>query len=327
MRAILITLSSVFYAAAIFVAAAALMIPAGSPPPAPPAPPDHLLEESLDRIAREQAVNRELVADLNQTITVLQSELTGNRENDTIKELAREQAANRELVTNLNQTITALQRELAQDRESDTIGELTREQAASRELIADLRESITALQQEVKTDIDAGAAVVEAPTAPGNEKALVETGAESVGNLLPGEIPGGEVSAETAPGRVIAIIGGGLFESGKDVLTADLRSAVEKVVPVLILNPGHRVSIEGHADSRPIGRSLVEKYDDNRTLSLSRAKLIAGLIEKQGVSGEQITVIGYGDTRPLASNITVEGRAENRRVEIRLIPPAEEPGE
>ncbi len=69
----------------------------------------------------------------------------------------------------------------------------------------------------------------------------------------------------------------------------------------------------------------MDKYDDNRTLSLSRAKLIAGLIEEQGVSTGQITVIGYGATRPLASNITGEGRAENRRVEIRLIPPAEEP--
>ncbi len=289
MRAILITLSSVFYAAAIFVATAALMIPAGSlppAPPAPPAPPEHLLEESLGRIAQEQAASRELIADLRKSITALQSELTGNRGSDTIEELAREQAASRELVTDLKQTIAALQSDLARDRESDTIGELTREQAASRELIADLRESIaalqsdlardresnsvgeltreqaasreliadlresiTALQKEAKTKVDAGAAVVEAPTAPGNEEAHVETGGGSVGDLPPGKSREGKVSAGAARRRVIAIIGGGLFESGQDILTVDLRYAVEKVVPVIILNPGHRVSIEGHADS------------------------------------------------------------------------------
>jgi flagellar motor protein MotB len=292
MRAILITLSLVFYAAAVFVAAAALMVPADLPPPAPPLS-DHILEESLGRIAREQAASRELVADLKQTITTLQTEV-------------------------------------ARDGKNDTLEKLTREQAASRELIADLRESIASLQKEAREaerSRDAGSSTVVASAAPSEEAEHVETGARSVGELPPGESLSGEVSEGAAPGRVIAILGGGLFESGQDVLTADLRAAVENVVPVITLNPEHRVSIEGHSDSMPLSQSLGRKHDDNRMLSLSRAKLIAGLLKGQGVPGKRIIVIGYGETRPLASNTTEEGRAENRRVEIRLIPPSEEPVE
>ena len=55
-------------------------------------------------------------------------------------------------------------------------------------------------------------------------------------------------------------------------------------------------------------------------LSLLRAKSVASLLVKNGISIERISVTGYGDTRPIASNETAEGRAKNRRVEIKLVP-------
>jgi outer membrane protein OmpA-like peptidoglycan-associated protein len=55
-------------------------------------------------------------------------------------------------------------------------------------------------------------------------------------------------------------------------------------------------------------------------LSFLRAKAIADILVKRGISLERISVIGSGDTRPIDSNETNEGRVKNRRVEVKLIP-------
>ena len=59
-------------------------------------------------------------------------------------------------------------------------------------------------------------------------------------------------------------------------------------------------------------------------LSLFRAKTVAGMFEKEGISSKRISAIGYGATRPIATNATSEGRAKNRRVVVRLIPEEKE---
>jgi outer membrane protein OmpA-like peptidoglycan-associated protein len=59
---------------------------------------------------------------------------------------------------------------------------------------------------------------------------------------------------------------------------------------------------------------------DNIELSFLRANAVALQLVKSGIALERISVIGYGDTHPIASNETSEGRARNRRVEVKLIP-------
>ena len=55
-------------------------------------------------------------------------------------------------------------------------------------------------------------------------------------------------------------------------------------------------------------------------LSLLRARAIANILVRHGISLDRLSVVGYGDTRPIAPNNTEEGRAKNRRVEVKLIP-------
>jgi outer membrane protein OmpA-like peptidoglycan-associated protein len=55
-------------------------------------------------------------------------------------------------------------------------------------------------------------------------------------------------------------------------------------------------------------------------LSFLRAKAIANILVFHGLSPDRISVIGYGDTHPIDSNDTEEGRAKNRRVEVKLVP-------
>ena len=76
-------------------------------------------------------------------------------------------------------------------------------------------------------------------------------------------------------------------------------------------NPGYRVVLSGHTDS--VG---AEAY--NQKLSEKRANAVAKALEELGVSADKITAVGYGELKPVASNKTKEGRAENRRVEARF---------
>jgi outer membrane protein OmpA-like peptidoglycan-associated protein len=59
---------------------------------------------------------------------------------------------------------------------------------------------------------------------------------------------------------------------------------------------------------------------DNIELSFLRANAVAIQLVKSGIPLERISVIGYGETRPIASNETSEGRARNRRVVVKLVP-------
>lgn len=76
-------------------------------------------------------------------------------------------------------------------------------------------------------------------------------------------------------------------------------------------NKDKRVALSGHTDS--IG---TEKY--NQGLSERRAASVKNYLVKKGVDGGRITSQGFGETKPIADNKTKEGRAKNRRVEIKV---------
>ena len=82
---------------------------------------------------------------------------------------------------------------------------------------------------------------------------------------------------------------------------------------LLAAYPKNRVRVEGHADN--VGRA-----DYNQKLSEMRAKSVANyLIENCNIPESRMETIGYGETRPVASNKTVAGRVQNRRVEIVIL--------
>jgi flagellar motor protein MotB len=118
--------------------------------------------------------------------------------------------------------------------------------------------------------------------------------------------------------RVLGVFGDGMFRPGQFGIDSNQKSAIEKLVPVIRQSADYRVIIEGYTDTkRPSGG---KRYVDNMELSFLRAKAVALILVKGGISMERISVIGYGDTRPVASNDTIEGRAKNRRVEVKLLP-------
>ena len=113
---------------------------------------------------------------------------------------------------------------------------------------------------------------------------------------------------------VIVTLTGLTFASGSseiDAAHAPLLAAVGEAVNVFPLSS---VVVEGHTDSNGGANS-------NMSLSRSRAEAVGDyLSERLGVAGERISSLGYGETRPVANNETAQGRARNRRIEVRITP-------
>jgi outer membrane protein OmpA-like peptidoglycan-associated protein len=102
------------------------------------------------------------------------------------------------------------------------------------------------------------------------------------------------------------------FELGKAVLLPISREILEDVARSLVTNPAVRVEVAGHTDST--GSRAV-----NERLSLARAESVKAFLIENGVAADRMEVRGYASTQPVASNKTVSGRAQNRRVELRRI--------
>ncbi|MBK1734338.1 hypothetical protein CKO15_03370 [Halorhodospira abdelmalekii] len=105
-----------------------------------------------------------------------------------------------------------------------------------------------------------------------------------------------------------------LFQTGAADLLPQGREAIDELVPIFEAT-GARISIEGHTDNIPIATA---RFPSNWELSTARASSVLRHLAEQGIDPRRMRAIGYADIRPIASNDTAEGRAENRRVEITL---------
>ncbi|MBE4593888.1 hypothetical protein BOO24_16265 [Vibrio navarrensis] len=115
---------------------------------------------------------------------------------------------------------------------------------------------------------------------------------------------------ETYTQVVSSAFGEALFETGSTSLSPSLMLQLQPLLARLKQYPETVVEISGHTDSK--GSDAV-----NQRLSEQRAQSVANYLISKGVDPERITrVVGYGESLPVASNDTVSGRAQNRRVEI-----------
>jgi OOP family OmpA-OmpF porin len=103
------------------------------------------------------------------------------------------------------------------------------------------------------------------------------------------------------------VLRGVYFDTGQAVIRGTY--AMNEALAVLKANPNLTVEVYGHTDS-------TASSDYNQKLSEARAKAVRDYFINQGVQPERIQAKGFGETRPIASNETEEGRALNRRVEL-----------
>ncbi|HWV47224.1 MAG TPA: OmpA family protein, partial [Nitrospira sp.] len=114
---------------------------------------------------------------------------------------------------------------------------------------------------------------------------------------------------------LINLASGYLFGSGEDQLKPAGADALQRVGGVLKDFPEKQVHIAGYTDNVSIKGALQKKYASNKELSDARANGAAQALRDGGLTSN-LSAAGHGESNPVASNKTAEGRAKNRRVEV-----------
>jgi len=106
------------------------------------------------------------------------------------------------------------------------------------------------------------------------------------------------------------------FDSGSDRVRPESASVLAQIGSVLKTDPHWKATLTGHADSQEIRPSLQKRFPTNQELSEARAQNGARILKAAGADPHKISVTGKGESQPIASNATEEGRSMNRRIEI-----------
>jgi len=112
--------------------------------------------------------------------------------------------------------------------------------------------------------------------------------------------------------RDIISLPGVNFETGRDNLLAGTEYLLQTAADTLNKHPDLQIEVAGHSDN-------VGNADQNIGLSMRRAKTVRNFLISFGVDANRLTFRGYGEAQPIADNSTADGRATNRRVELRLV--------
>lgn len=110
-----------------------------------------------------------------------------------------------------------------------------------------------------------------------------------------------------------------LFDSGSAQVKATGKTVLNKVAKELVDVPFQTI-VGGFTDNVPISSRLTDKFPSNWDLAAARATSVVRLMEDSGVPKARMVAVSLGENQPIASNDTAEGRAQNRRIEIRLRP-------
>ncbi|MFN2458894.1 MAG: OmpA family protein, partial [Chitinophagaceae bacterium] len=102
------------------------------------------------------------------------------------------------------------------------------------------------------------------------------------------------------------------FDFNKYALRSESQVELDKVVQLLNDNPTVRIQIEGHTDN--IGTAV-----ENLKLSENRAKAVVNYLIGKGINAKRLAHKGFGATVPVSNNKTEEGRAQNRRTELKVV--------
>ena len=141
-----------------------------------------------------------------------------------------------------------------------------------------------------------------------------ELDAEMLRRLLRTEIDQGQIDVETTARTIlIRIREKGSFDSGSALLNTSFVGVIDKIADALTQIEG-KIAVEGHTDNVPINTFA---YPSNWDLSAARSvAVVRRMLDIAPLVPDRVTASGFADTRPQANNVSAEGRARNRRVEI-----------
>lgn len=131
-------------------------------------------------------------------------------------------------------------------------------------------------------------------------------------------IDAGKLKIKIVDGRMVVELPSDiLFPSAQASLSRDGLAAIREIATVLSEVPDRRYQVEGHTDDWPI---QTVRFRNNWELAAARSITVVRTMVNAGLAAERVSAAGYGETRPVGDNETQDGRAQNRRIEIVIVP-------
>lgn len=220
-------------------------------------------------------------------------------------------------IKELDETVAS--KEAQSEELSSKIDSALKEMAKVRQETASLKGEKAAIEEEVES---LRLKVEDVTSEKEREVAETKNTYESLIGELQGEISRGEIKITRAVNRLtVNLVDKILFDSGKVEIKGKGLEVLKRLGEILKEVQEKQIRIEGHTDNVHIGPDLKEKFPTNWELSTRRAtNVVRYLQEEVGIDPALLSATGYSEYRPIASNDTAEGTAENRRIEIVLLP-------
>ena len=145
---------------------------------------------------------------------------------------------------------------------------------------------------------------------------------ESIETSLKEQIEAQEVKIEEIEGKLkLTFVDKILFETGSVTIRGKGKEILLELADSLRKDKDHDIMVEGHTDDVPIGFTLMDLYPTNWELSAARALGVVRFLQEKGwLEPERLSAAAYSHYQPVASNDTEDGRRQNRRIEIILVP-------
>ena len=225
-----------------------------------------------------------------------------------------------------NKKLDATTSELGAERGKNK--QLGEENQTLQEKIVELEARIQTLSNEIKVLEEQNADLAKKAGATAEElKALRAEKVKRMAELqvykdlfgkLKALVDAGTIQVEFRKGRLVVKLASGiLFDSGKTELKAEGQAALTGLATALKTLNDREFLVAGHTDNVPIKTS---KFKNNWDLSTARAVEVVQFLIGQGMSPKNIGAAGYSEFDPLTDNSTEEAKAQNRRIEVILMP-------
>lgn len=185
--------------------------------------------------------------------------------------------------------------------------------------MTDLRQAIDHLEEEKRT---LTAQLEQEQLARQARIAQLKTTYDDLVGKLETEIKRGDVTISDLQGRLtVNMVEKILFDSGKAEIKPSGLNILKRIGTILKDTTGKNIRVEGYTDNIPISPRLKDLYPSNWELSTARAGSVVHFLQDSlGIAGERLSACGFGPYQPIAENTTISGRAQNRRIQIVLVP-------
>lgn len=215
-------------------------------------------------------------------------------------------------------TYEALQKEKA--AVDARAAQLEQEKTAAEQANARLAAEKTALQAKTEQTEEEKAKMAAAVEAAKAESARQQSTFENLRTQFSAEMESKQVKIEMLKNGInVNLSQEVLFRSGASRLNKSGETIIRKIVPDL-KQGNYQIIVSGFTDDVAISDALRDRYPSNWELAAARAASVVRLLEEEGVPPERMVATSYGEYKPVASNETADGRAQNRRIEISLRP-------